>query len=387
MFNLLQYLSGYVTISISGDGCEQILNLCAKYGIRYRRLHYKNGAIIGDIKVKDFRKLRSVRPKRSAKIHIIKKRGLPFKTVKYKNRLGFIVGFAIFIILIEFLSGFIWNIKIVGTDKVNDKEIINLCQRYNIKIGTRIKKIDTLKFAQQLLIDHKKLAWASLNIEGTLLTVNITESKNTNDDIVPSNLIAKSDGEIKKIDVTSGTVNVKIGDTVRKGDILVSGIIENLSSTTFVNSKGTVTAFSNMDIMVTDNYNQKIFIKTNKIKRRTVFEVFTLRIPLYLAEKKGSSVDTYNSKNIKLFGEKLPIIKHQKISQITKEVDKKYTTEELLKILNNKLDKEIENLNLKIIDKNEKQVEFSNSGITIRQRIVVEENIAENQPILINSIN
>ncbi len=387
MFNLLQYLSGYVTISISGDGCEQILNLCAKYGIRYRRLHYKNGAIIGDIKVKDFRKLRSVRPKRSAKIHIIKKRGLPFKTVKYKNRLGFIVGFAIFIILIEFLSGFIWNIKIVGTDKVNDKEIINLCQRYNIKIGTRIKKIDTLKFAQQLLIDHKKLAWASLNIEGTLLTVNITESKNTNDDIVPSNLIAKSDGEIKKIDVTSGTVNVKIGDTVRKGDILVSGIIENLSSTTFVNSKGTVTAFSNMDITVTDNYNQKIFIKTNKIKRRTVFEVFTLRIPLYLAEKKGSSVDTYNSKNIKLFGEKLPIIKHQKISQITKEVDKKYTTEELLKILNNKLDKEIENLNLKIIDKNEKQVEFSNSGITIRQRIVVEENIAENQPILINSIN
>lgn len=387
MFNLLQYLLGYVTISISGDNSEHILNLCAKYGIRYRRLHYKNGAIIGDIKVKDFRKLRSIRTKRSSKIHIIKKRGLPFKTQKYKNRLGFIVGFAIFIILIEFLSGFIWNIKIVGTDKVNDKEIINLCQRYNIKIGTRIKKIDTLKFAQQLLIDHKKLAWASLNIEGTLLTVNITESKNTNDDIVPSNLIAKSDGEIKKIDVTSGTVNVKIGDTVRKGDILVSGIIENLSSTTFVNSKGTVTAFSNMDITVTDNYNQKIFIKTNKIKRRTVFEVFTLRIPLYLAEKKGSSVDTYNSKNIKLFGEKLPIIKHQKISQITKEVDKKYTTEQLLKILNNKLDKEIENLNLKIIDKNEKQVEFSNSGITIRQRIVVEENIAENQPILINSIN
>ena len=316
MFNLLQYLSGYVTISISGDGCEQILNLCAKYGIRYRRLHYKNGKIIGDIKIKDFRKLRSVRPKRSAKIHIIKKRGLPFKTVKYKKRLGFFVGFAVFIILLEFLSGFIWNIKIVGTDKVSDKEIANLCKSYNIKIGSRINKVDTLKSAQQLLIDHKKLAWASLNIEGTLLTVNVTETKNIDNDIAPSNLIAKSDGEIKKIDVTSGTVNVKIGDTVRKGDILVSGIVENLSSTTFVNSKGTVTAFSNIDISVTENYNQKIFIRTNKIKKRTVLDVLTLKIPLYFGEIKSSSEDTYNSKTLKLFGEELPIIKHQKICTV-----------------------------------------------------------------------
>ncbi len=386
MFNLLQYLSGYVTISISGDGCEQILNLCAKYGIRYRRLHYKNGKIIGDIKIKDFRKLRSVRPKRSAKIHIIKKRGLPFKTVKYKKRLGFFVGFAVFIILLEFLSGFIWNIKIVGTDKVSDKEIANLCKSYNIRIGSRINKVDTLKSAQQLLIDHKKLAWASLNIEGTLLTVNVTETKNIDNDIAPSNLIAKSDGEIKKIDVTSGTVNVKIGDTVRKGDILVSGIVENLSSTTFVNSKGTVTAFSNIDISVTENYNQKIFIRTNKIKKRTVLDVLTLKIPLYFGEIKSSSEDTYNSKTLKLFGEELPIIKHQKICQITKEVDKRYSKEELLKKLDKKLEKKISDLNLKIIEKKEKEAEFSDVGITIKQRIIVEENIAENQPILINSM-
>lgn len=387
MFNLLQYLSGYVTISISGDGCEQILNLCAKYGIRYRRLHYKNGEIIGDIKIKDFRKLRSVRPKRSAKIHIIKKRGLPFKTVKYKKRFGFIMGFAVFIILLEFLSGFIWNIKIVGTDKVNDKVIANLCQSYNIRIGTRINQVDTLKSAQQLLIDHKKLAWASLNIEGTLLTVNVTETKNIDNHVAPSNLIAKSDGEIKKIDVTSGTVNVKIGDTVRKGDILVSGIVENLSSTTFVNSKGTVTAFSNIDISVTENYNQKIFIRTNKIKKRTVLDVLTLKIPLYFGEIKSSSEDTYNSKTLKLFGEELPIIKHQKICQITKEVDKRYSKEELLKKLEKKLEKKTSDLNLKIIEKKEKDVEFSDVGITIKQRIIVEENIAENQPILINSIN
>ena len=178
MFNFLQYLSGYVTISISGKNCEQMLNLCAKYGIRYRKLHYKNGGIIGDIRAKDFKKLRCIRPRKIAKIHIIRKRGLPFKTVKYKNRFGFIVGFVIFVVLIEFLSGFIWMIKIEGNKYVKDNEIVNLCEKNNIKIGTRIKNIDTLKSAQQLLIAHNKLAWASLNIEGTLLTVNLSETRN-----------------------------------------------------------------------------------------------------------------------------------------------------------------------------------------------------------------
>ena len=387
MFNFLQYLSGYVTVSISGKNCEQMLNLCAKHGIRYRKLHYKNGGIIGDIRAKDFKKLRSIRPRKIAKIHIVRKCGLPFKTVKYKNRFGFIVGFVIFVVLIEFLSGFIWMIKIEGNKYVKDNEIVNLCEKQNIKIGTRIKNIDTLKSAQQLLIAHNKLAWASLNIEGTRLTVNLSETKNENKDIVPSNLIAKEDGEIKKIDVTSGTVNVKIGDTVRKGDILVSGIVENLSSTTFVNSKGTITAFSIRDISVTEKYKQKIFIKTDKIKKRNVLELFTLKIPLYLGKIKSSSIDTYTSENAKLLGECLPIVKYKKTSQITKAINKEYSSEELLKIIDKKLDEKINDLNLKIIDKREKSVEYTEHGITISQRIIVEENIAKNQPILINSIN
>ena len=387
MFNFLQYLFGFITVSISGTNSEQILNLCAKYGVRYRRLHFKNGEIIGDIKIKDFRKLREIRPRKSAKIHIIKKRGLPFKTDKYKNRVGFIVGFVIFIIFLEFLSNFIWNIDVVGNKEVKDEEIIKICEKYSVKNGSLIKKIDTLKIAQQLLIDHERLAWASLNIEGTLLTVNVTETKNDNGDIAPSNLIAKADGEIKKIDVTSGTVNVKIGDTVRKGDVLVSGIVENLSSTAFVDSKGTITAHSIRDITVTEDYKQKLYIKTNVIKKRTVLEVFTLQIPLYFGEINTGSIDKYKSENIKLFGEELPIIKHQKTSQLTRTINKKYTKAELLKIIDKKLEKEINNLNLKIIDKSEKSLIFDDNGITAKQRIIIEENIAENQPILINSIN
>ena len=376
-----------MTVSISGENCEQILNLCAKHSIRYRRLHYKNGEIIGDITINDFRKLRTIRPKNLAKIHIVKKRGLPFKTEKYKKRFGFIVGFAIFIIIIEFLSGYIWNVSIIGNSQVKDAELIQLCENYGIKIGTKISEIDTLKSAQQLLIDHKKLAWASLNIEGTLLTVNVTETKNSNEDISPSNLVAKADGEIKKIDVTSGTVNVKIGDTVRKGDILVSGIIENLSSTAFVNSKGTITAFSVREISVTENYRQKVFISTNHFKTRTILEVFTFKIPLYLGDNKNTSIDTYKSQKIKLLGEELPIIKHIKSSQLTKDVNKVYKKDELLKIADSKLDKKMNEINFKIIDKDEKIIKYSDDGITVSQRVIVEENIAENHPILINTIN
>ena len=44
------------------------------------------------------------------------------------------------------------------------------------------------------------------------------------------------------MDITSGTSVVSVGQAVKKGDLLVSGIIETADVTRFVNSRGKVYA-------------------------------------------------------------------------------------------------------------------------------------------------
>ncbi len=389
MLNLLRFLTGYITVCFSGDNCERMLNLCAKHSVKLWNLRFNKGKIIGNIKAKDFYLLRKIRPERNIKIHILHKHGLLFKTVKYKKRFGFFVGICIFFLIIEFLSLFIWNIEISGNNLIKDTKLLRSCEEIGVKIGTKVMDIDTLRSAQKLLIKQKGLAWASFNIEGSKLTINVTEIKNPKEEAeeLPSNLIASFDGEIEKIDVTSGNVLVKIGDTVQKGDVLVSGIIESQNSTCFVSSKGVIEGRTERKITVKGDYIQKHKIPTGKIKKRLVIEVFSIKIPLYFGEEKSDFISKYSSKRFRLFGEKLPIIKHEKTMEITEETTVVYTEDELLENLKEKLNLKIENCGFEIIKVGELEAQLTDKGITLSKSVFCKENIAQKQPILINSIN
>ena len=72
--------------------------------------------------------------------------------------------------------------------------------------------------------------------------------------------MATADGIIKKMDIVSGNSVVKVGQAVKKGDLLVSGIIETVDGTRFVKSKGTVLATSEKEITLRENFKQKKWI-------------------------------------------------------------------------------------------------------------------------------
>ena len=238
------------------------------------------------------------------------------------------------------------------------------------------------------MINHKSLAWASLNIEGSALTVNISEIKNAKEETeLPSNLIADFDGEIKKIDVTSGNTLVKFGDTVRKGDVLVSGIIENQNSTCFVNSRGSIEAITKREFSVKGNYIENEMIPNGKIKKRCAVEIFSVKIPLYLGKEKDSYKSEYKIRKAKLFNQDLPMVVYTKTMNFTHESKIILTEGELIEKLEKQLEKKIENSGLKIINEGEIIKDYGKEGITLTKILECSENIAVKQPILINSIN
>ncbi len=348
MLFLYRFFLGILEIEIYGIYPEKVLNLCEKNKISIWNICFKKGKICCKINVRDFKKLPKIFKKQGVRLHILSRSGLPFFTNKYKRRFGIFAGILIFIFTLNFLSSFVWVIEVQGNKTVNSNEIITLCREIGIKEGIKINKLDAKNKAQELLLKSDKLSWASFNVTGCVLTVDVTEIKEKDEtDLSATNLIADSDGIIKHIDVTVGNCVVKVGDTVKKGDVLVSGIIESENDTKFVKSRGKIIADTVNAVTLTQDYNFKESRLTGKQKTKNVLEIFTLKIPLYLGREKGEYDSETFCKNITFLGRPLPIKMHTK-RFIFKETQKaKISYESAIKRLEKKIEKQYPNAEIK----------------------------------------
>lgn len=313
MLKIYRYISGYLRVIFYGEFTEKIFNLTAKNRITLWDSKLVKKGIETSVSVKDFKRLPDIIRSSGIRVHIIKKCGLPFKTHKNRKRVGLVIGFALLIFILKFMSGYIWIIDVVGNEKVPTKEILSACEAVGIKDGIRKNRINTKIKREELLLQIDTLSWASLNIEGSVLTVNVSEIKKVDEDNSCScNLKAKADGIIEKIDVTSGNCVVKTGDTVKKGDILVSGILEKLNGTEFVHSAGTVTAVTQRSITVEEDYKTVIETENGKSKTKKVLEFFGVKIPLFLGKETSTYKSTLKEKPLSVFGRVLPITIYSK---------------------------------------------------------------------------
>ncbi len=215
MLSLYRFLCGILEVEFFGVYPEKVLNLCSKNGINIWSSRYLKQKIRCKMTVKSFLKLPLILQKSGIRVHILKKSGFPFFMRRYNRRIGLFLGIVMFFVFLQIMSGFIWIIDIEGNEKVNDNEIYSSLGEMGIIEGIKKSKIDSKNDAQELLLKMDKLAWASLNIEGCKLTVNVTEiTQKTQDNSVATNLISTSDGTITHIDITMGNCLVKMGDVV-----------------------------------------------------------------------------------------------------------------------------------------------------------------------------
>ena len=228
-----------------------------------------------------------------------------------------------------------------------------------------------------------------MNIEGCVLTVNLSESEISDKDErqTPSNIKASIEGKIKKIDATSGDVVVKVGDTVSKGDLLVSGIIQNMSSTLFVHSDAKIIAETKRIFSAKGDYIQDITYETGKIKNRNTINFFGLKIPFYLGNIKKENINSFKNIDIKMFNKKLPI-KITKQEYVFTETEKiTYDKNKLEELLYQDIKKQVDGFNFISAKEENRDIVYTESGILMKIEYICEENIAQRDIILLNSKN
>lgn len=385
---LIRWFKGFLVINISGDNAEMLLNATSKNGIKIWSLYCKKQNITGCIGIKDFKKLKKIK-RNGSKIKIIKKTGIPFYIYKHKNRCGILIGLIVFFLIIKMLSLHIWSINVIGCKKIPEFDILSSCKELSIIQGIKASKINSQNDAQRLLLIRDDIAWASLNIEGCVLTVNVTEiePENKTKQQVPCNLKASYEGIIKKIDVTSGNTIVKVGDVVNKGDVLVSGIIERNTSTVFVPSYGRILAATQRSITKQSKFKVENEIPNGIIKKSNMLSIFNIDIPLYLGTVKRVGFVTVKKSRLNILGKPMPIILYTSQNEITEKIKITHSREELVDILSKQIDEEIDKMHLEEYTQTDINITEDENGVRVTKYYNCLENIAYQDTIIVNTVN
>ena len=388
MIFIYRFLIGYVTIVFSGKNAEKLLNLFAKNNIKSWNMIYKNGYIKGSVDIASFKRIRTIKKDFNIKIHIESKHGLPFIINKYKKRSGILAGAVLFFIILKVMSLFLWNIEVNGQKYVKAETVISECESLGIHKGMYIKNIDTKNMPQKLVLLNNKLAWASFNIEGSKLTVDISEiAKNSHGKNMPSNIKSNYDGIITKINASSGDVLVQIGDTVKKGDILISGVKESLSSTLFLRSSGEVYATTVEQYSSYKPFKEKIYYSKPKIMERRIISLFNINVPLYFGKIGDIDVLRVKTSNLSINKEKLPValIKAYYKQKTMRETE--YKEKDIIEMLNKDIENKLNTEKHISVEQIDERKEIDNKGIKLIKTYKTERLVSYEEEITIDSIN
>ena len=172
--------------------------------------------------------------------------GLPGVLLRQKRRLPVVITALVALVLTIFLSTLIWDIRIVTEDTVDSDAIIATLSDNGFSVGSSWGSVDKESVEVALLSGLPEISWVSINRRGTVAYVEVRRSHAalppSPEDYVASNIVASCDGVIEEINVSRGRAMVKVGDVVKKGDILISGVIDTERDTVITNAEGNVRA-------------------------------------------------------------------------------------------------------------------------------------------------
>jgi similar to stage IV sporulation protein len=292
LLSALKFFRGYVQVSLTGRRPERFLNLLAHRGILIWNL-VPNKAQGYDFCVSKggYEAGQDLLKPTGTSMEIKKRRGLPFFLRRYRARKLFALGFLLGLFLLWLLSGYIWKIQVNGTETLSEDIICTWLEEQGQSFGTRKKDVDTAAIEAGLRRDFSAIAWTSVRLYGTGLTIDIKERLPEDTDAsVPEDgawdLVASEPAVVSSIYTRSGTPMVQVGDQVEQGTVLISGQLEifddngEVSETWDVIPEGDVTGTVEKSLRETlpIDYEKKVY--REKATKSYTLSIGDLRLPL-----------------------------------------------------------------------------------------------------------
>lgn len=316
LVHLWNYIRGYVIIIVTGKSIERFINICSKRQILlWDIVRADMDSASMKASIRGFRLMRPAAKKSGCRVRIKKRCGLPFFLYRFKRRKGFKLGLLIFSAFLILSVSIIWDIEIIGCKPEMITQIMNVLNVDNIGRGSFKHKLNPKDIASKIVLKVDQIAWAGVEIKGVKLFITIKDSieppiliKNNES----FNIVAQRDGLIKSMEVYAGNAMIREGETVKKGQVLVSGKLESKYpefGTRDIHALGKIIArtWYENSLPVSMVYNQRL--KTGKTHKNVYLRFLDRRLKISVGNLPYEMFETVTVEKpiTGPFGLKLPI--------------------------------------------------------------------------------
>ena len=318
-------------------------------GIYLENLKREKSTIIkASVPVKEFKNVAKIAKESKCKIKIKSKKGLPFILNRYRKRKIFAISLLLVLFSLVILSGFIWNIEITGNETISSEDILNIAESEGLETGKLKRKVDPKKIVEKIRLERADISWVGINISGTNVVIKIVEADKAPEVINKNdycNIIAKKDAMIVSANAQNGTLQVKEGDVVKQGSVLIAGWLEGkYTGVRYVHATGQVMA------KVWYSKKEKVYYKQNERKQTgNVEKKYSINIKNFAINfyKKLSKFEIYDTieeeKKLRIFSNLyLPISVKKITNEEEEKVSKEYSIEEAVEKGTKQLEQQIE---------------------------------------------
>ena len=257
-------MRGYVSVKVWGYSVERLLNLCGNHDVLVWDIEDHGDYHTMRMSVAGFFALKPLLKKTGTRAAVLGKYGLPFFVSKMCRRKLFVAGLICCILFWCLASRFIWDIQIEGNFALTEDVLMDYLEEKGVHTAMKKSALEIETLEQALREDYDLITWTSVQLRGTTLLIHIKENempvydnRNKAETERGMDLVAEKEGVVAYIITRSGVPKVTCGDSVQKGDVLVSGAVPVYNEDTTVRRYQYVEA----DADITVSYERNISLE------------------------------------------------------------------------------------------------------------------------------
>lgn len=251
ILRMFDWCLGYYMISTKTEFANVLRDLMHEFGVHYWGFSIQKETVSLCVSAFHWKRRKDIFQKLETSQSEIC--GLPKMLVALWARKGILFGSIMMGIFLLFSSRVVWDIQVTGNVSLDDDQILKELSDVGFSIGS-FCSADFDQLRNEFLMKSRDVAWLSVNMEGVVAKVEVREylaDDLATKDVDPCNIVASKDGQVALISVVEGKRCVEIGQVVKAGDLLISGVIDSQSlGVRYEHAEGEVMAYVNKEIFV-----------------------------------------------------------------------------------------------------------------------------------------
>ncbi|MBR5044932.1 MAG: sporulation protein YqfD [Clostridia bacterium] len=243
-------LLGWREIATWGEGAKKLTDYLLKENVPAEVFSDECETVVL-VGVREAKKIRAYLTRNGIEARYGPLRGLPALFRSLIVRPGILIGLVTVVLLFLFARSRVWEVRITGDGKIDEDKVRAALREAGLRAGMRKKDVSGDMISSACLSNGGLFSSVNVSVSGVVANVEWIGRSDGHTPVSGEsagvNLIASCDGIVVSVEPSAGVAVVAAGQTVRKGDLLISGVTKGGT----VRSAGTVLARVTSEFRVT----------------------------------------------------------------------------------------------------------------------------------------